>query len=158
MRFTNVRRAATLITALAMTALVVTPARADAGTSCYRLLESTPTVTADLDGDGYPEYSVPAIEDVDLCVQGDVELYDSPQLIERTDCAEWLTCVAFRVTVSFGASADVGMELCFTFGRARPCTGWDPGPVPVTVGPQTICVGYDLGGGHPCSGSVFALE
>lgn len=143
----------------ALAASFAFPAPAEAATRCVPLVQSGPGVEADIDGDGNPDYRVAPYHDVRLCVQADVVLYPQRQPLEVEHCAEWFNCIAVRVTVGFGGSADTGIALCYTVDGLPVCWGYDPGPVPVNAGPQTICVGYDRYGGHPCgNGQMFAFE
>ena len=129
--------------------------------TCQLLLQTTPAVEVDTNDDGYPEYRAPRIHDVTLCSDATVWHVTYPPTVEN--CSEYprsLDCVAVRATIrpaSAGGSA-YG-ELCFTIeGNYAPnCQ-----PIDLTVDdghdPRTICIGFDRNGGHPCDGSMFALE
>lgn len=160
LRIPKTRHALVLSLALVAGSLgIAAPAgAADAAPNCINLLPSTPGLTADIDGDGYPDAQVSSYRDVTLCAQGDVELYDSRPILDTEVCGEWFNCMAFRVTVDFRGAVDAGLTLCYSVDWWRSCWGPDPGPVPVGAGLRTICVGYDQYGGHPCSGQMFSFE
>lgn len=151
-----------LLTALAaaavVAALVPSPARAST-IVCQTVLQSTPSVRADLDGDGYPEYRVPSIQNVTLCSDAGAGYTVSTPRTERCFAGWHPTCMAVYVDLTpVDAQAGASGELCFTVeGSWYPtCRRVQTPPTPV-VFEQTACIGYDLGGGHPCSGETLAL-
>lgn len=140
-----------------LAALVPSPARATT-LVCQTLLKSTPGARLDLDGDGHPEAQVPALYDVTLCSEAGASYVTYPPTTERCFVGWHPTCMAVYVTV-VPADADAGArgELCYTVeGGGRSCGELETAPV---RGPdhQTACIGYDVNGGHPCSGSTLAL-
>lgn len=155
------RRAALTLAAALLAAIVPSAARAaDAAPTCRTLLQSTPPATVDLDGDGYPDYNAPRILDVTLCSETWASYVTYPPRVERCFAGWHPTCVAVYVTVapvdpSAGAYADV----CYTIeGQDRTCRTISTVPLEPELLRQTICIGVDLYGGFPCSGSVFTLE
>lgn len=157
----SVRRGA-LTTCLAAAAVLAAliPSPAHAGTIvCETLLESTPTVTADLDGDGYPEYRVPSIQDVTLCSDAGAAYTTSTPRTENCFVGWHPTCMAVYVDLTpVDAQAGASGELCFRLENSRfpTCQGVETPPLPALF-EQTACIGFDLNGGHPCSGSALAL-
>lgn len=123
------------------------------------LLESTPGATVDLDGDGYPEYRVPSIYDVELCSDSNASYTVSAPRTERCFVGWHPTCIAVYVTVvPVTAQAGARADLCYTIeGLGRSCGGVATEPLPTPI-QQTACIGFDLYGGHPCSGTVFTFE
>lgn len=122
-------------------------------------MESTPSVRADLDGDGYPEYRVPSIQDVTLCSDAGASYTTSTPRTENCFVGWHPTCIAVYVTV-MPADADAGAsgELCFTLeGSIYPTCRRFRTPASPDVITQTACIGFDLNGGHPCSGETLAL-
>ena len=149
-----------LLAAALLAVIVPGPASAaDSTPVCQTVLQSTPGVTADIDGDGYPEYRVPRIYDVVLCSEAGASYVTYPLRTEPCMAGWHPTCMAVRFNV-VPAEADAGAsaDLCYTIeGLGRSCHSVDTLPVPWPA-PQVVCIGYDLNGGHPCGGSVFALE
>lgn len=151
-----------LLTCLAAAALaaVLLPSPAQATTIvCETLLRSTPTVHADLDGDGYPEYRVPAITNVTLCSDASASYVTYSPRTENCSAGWHPTCMAVYVTyMPADAQAGARGELCFTLEGSRlpSCRVIQTPPLPQPVH-QTACIGYDLNGGHPCSGETLAL-
>lgn len=143
-------------------ALSASPAAAADASSpiCSTILQTTPGIEVDLDDDGNPEFRAPRIYDVVLCHSSGAQLTTYPPTVENcSDVPKSVECMAVRVTVLPAyANASVSGSLCFSienFPRAcvpfsTPWIDWSE--------PRTICVGYDLDGGHPCDGSVFSLE
>lgn len=139
-------------------ALLPSPAQA-ATIVCETLLESTPTVHADLDGDGYPEYRVPAIQDVTLCSDAGASYVTNSPTTENCFVGWHPTCIAVYVTLMpVEPQAGASGELCFTLEGSRfpTCRTVQTPPAPVVI-EQTACIGFDLSGGHPCSGETLAL-
>ena len=152
-----------LLTCLAAAALAgaLLPSPAQATTIvCETLLATTPTVLADIDGDGYPEYRVPTIQDVTLCSDAGASYVTSAPTTES--CYEGRTppCIAVYVTLMpANAQAGASGELCYRFENSRfpTCQEVRTPPALAPVPNQTACIGFDLNGGHPCSGETLAL-
>ncbi|MDQ3956743.1 MAG: hypothetical protein M3273_00305 [Actinomycetota bacterium] len=151
--------------ALVMAALPVlfagTPAAAgeiDTTASCVGLAGPTPSAEVDLDNDGNPEVRVPSVTNLKLCVQRDVTVYYAfPVSIE--ECKPNGRCMAFYVHIGATATVDTGVFLCYTLDGSSSCTSADPTPIGITTGEtRTICVGYDLDGGHPCDGQLVSMS
>ncbi|HYP23910.1 MAG TPA: hypothetical protein VEV43_10070, partial [Actinomycetota bacterium] len=87
-----------LAAAAVVAALVPSPARA-ATIVCETLVESTPSVRADLDGDGYPEYRVPSIQDVTLCSDAGASYVTNTPRTENCFVGWHPDCVAVYVTL-----------------------------------------------------------
>ena len=141
-----------------MLAALVPPAQAST-IVCETLLESTPTVRADIDGDGYPEHRVPAIYDITLCSDAGASYTTSTPRTENCFVGWHPTCIAVYVDLMpANAAAGASGELCFRFENSRfpTCQEVRTPPVPAPLA-QTACIGFDLGGGHPCSGSALAV-
>ncbi|HEX2295876.1 MAG TPA: hypothetical protein VHN37_11260 [Actinomycetota bacterium] len=137
-------------------ALVPSPARA--ATVCQTLLKSTPTVVADIDGDGRPDAKVPSIFDVTLCTTAEAAYVTYPPRTENCSAGWHPTCMAVYVTVApADADADARADLCYTIeGSSRTCHVVMDGDH-VGLERRTMCIGYDLNGGHPCSGGTYAV-
>lgn len=147
-----------LAAAAVLAALVPSPARAST-IVCETLLESTPGVRADLDGDGYPEYRVPSIQDVTLCSDAAASYVTNTPWTENCFAGWHPTCMAVYVDLMpVEAQAGASGTLCFTLeGSWYPiCRTVRTPPAPVLT-PQTACIGFDLNGQHPCSGDSYAL-
>lgn len=147
-----------LAAAAVLAALVPAPARAST-IVCETLLESTPSVRADLDGDGYPEYRVPSVQDVTLCSDAGASYTTHTPRTENCFAGWHPTCVAVYVDLMPAhAQAGASGTLCFTLeGNWYPTcqtVRTPPGPV---LFRQTACIGFDANGGHPCSGQALAL-
>lgn len=150
--------AAGLVVAALAAALLPSPAQATT-VVCETLLHSTPTVRADIDGDGYPEYRVPAIQNVTLCSDASASYVTNGPTTENCFAGWHPTCMAVYVTLMpVDAQAGASGELCFTLEGSRfpTCRVVRTPPLPQPV-PQTACIGFDLNGGHPCSGETLAL-
>ena len=139
-------------------ALLPSPAQATT-IFCDTLLETTPTVHVDMDGDGYPEYRVPRIQDVTLCSDASASYTTTAPRIENCFVGWHPTCFEVYVDLTpvdpqVGASG----EICFWVEGARfpTCAGVKT-PASLVAYPQTVCMGFDLHGNHPCSGGTIAL-
>lgn len=148
-----------LVTAAVVAALIPSPAGATT-LVCQTLVESTPSVRVDLDDDGNPEYRVPSIEDVTLCSHAGAAYTTSTPRTENCFIGWHPTCIAVYVDltpvdVQAGADATVCFELDSSRFPVCQQVRTPPSTIPVD---QTVCMGFDLGGGHPCSGSTVALE
>lgn len=145
----------------AMSASPAGAAEASTAASCRTLLSTTPAIEVDTNNDGYPEYRAPRIHDVTLCTEASYGYVVYPPTTENcSPVPKTFTCMAVRITVLPAyAGASGSAELCFTIEGdwAPQCNdlGVDDG---AWTAPRVMCIGYDLGGGHPCDGSVFALE
>lgn len=157
----RVALAAALALVGAVAALPATPAAAlDATVSCRTLLQTTPGVEVDLNGDGNPEFRAPRIYDVTLCSDATYGVVTYPPRTEScSDIPKGLDCRAIYITVLPAyAGARVQGEVCASIeGSGTTCRPFDSGAWDVAA-PNVICVGYDLNGGHPCSGSVLSFE
>ena len=151
-----------LLTCLGVAALAAAllPSPAQATTVvCETLLQSTPSVWADLDGDGYPEYRVPAIQNVTLCSDASASYVTNTPRTENCFAVWHPTCMAVYVTLMpVEPQAGASGQLCFTVEGTRlpTCRTVQTPPVPTLIS-QTACIGFDLNGGHPCSGETLAL-
>lgn len=163
---TSVKRRISLALGLslvgAIAALPVTPATAvDTTTvSCQTLLSTTPGIEVDLNNDGNPEFRAPRIYDVTLCSEATYGYTTYPPTTEScSDIPKGIDCRAVRITVLPAyAGARAEGEVCASVeGFGRSCLPFDSGTWDWAA-PNTICVGYDLGGGHPCDGSLIAFE
>lgn len=146
--------------AVAAVAAALAPSPARAAATCQTLLQSTPGAKVDLDGDGYPEASVPRILDVTLCSDAGASYVTHEPRLERCFIGWHPKCIAVYVTV-VPASAQAGAraDLCYTIeGQTRTCRVVTTPPQPAPI-QQTVCIGFDLDGGHPCTGgTVFSFE
>lgn len=162
---TSIKKRISLAAALAlvgaMTALPATPAAAvDAAVSCSTLLHTSPGIEADLDGDGNADVRAPRIHDVTLCSDAAYGVVTYPPRTQScSDIPKGVDCRAIYITVLPAyAGARVQGELCASIeGQGTSCLPFDSGSWDVSA-PIVVCVGYDLGGGHPCSGSVLSFE
>lgn len=163
MKSTVTRRIALALSVVSSLALVsAAPAGAAEAPTCQTLLHTTPGIDVDLNDDGYPEYRAPRIHDVELCSDtGAGYVVHTPAIDNCSDVPRSVECMAVRIRVApVTAGAYATATLCFTIeGFGPSCntlvdvsTGGD------WIQPRVICVGYDLDGGHPCGGSMFALE
>lgn len=145
------------VVAAALAALAPSPARADT-LVCQTLVESTPGVRADIDGDGSPDVVVPVLTDVTLCSNGGVSYVTYPPRTEGCFIGWHPTCIAVYVqVVPVEAQTDASVQLCATVeGQGRTCRVVDTRRLR-GLDPKTVCVGFDLHGNHPCSGSEVAL-
>ena len=135
------------------------PAGANAA-GCTTVLNTTPGIEADLDGDGYPDVRAPRIYDVTLCSEhGAGYVVYPPELDNCSDVPKSVRCMAVYITVLPAyAGAYAEGEICFSIeGSGQTCEPFDTGTIN-HVAPVRMCVGYDLDGGHPCSGNIFAVE
>lgn len=165
MKSSTTRRLAALMGASLLAALVVSasPAAAadvDTAVTCRTLLSTTPGIEADIDGDGNPDFRAPRIYDVVLC--SDASVGYTTHLPWIDNCSEMpksVRCMAVRIPVLpayVGAHAEA--TLCYSIeGLPRECRSLIT-PIIRWSEPFTMCVGYDLDGGAPCSGSMFAIE
>lgn len=150
---------AAVAAAAALTALLPAPAgAAESATTCQTLLQSTPGATVDLDGDGYPEARVPSVHDVVLCSDSNASYATYTPEIERCFVGWHPTCAAVYVTVvPVSAQAGARADLYYKIDGQQYSATLSTAPLPTPVR-QTVCIGADLYGGHPCSGSVFTFE
>lgn len=154
--------AAGLALAAGLAVLVPTPARADASAApvCHTLLQSTPPITVDLDGDGNPDFRSPRITDVTLCAEAGATYATFPPTVER--CDPWPatppTCMRILITlVPVEVAAGATAEVCYTVDGTRICQGVTTPPPPMFPR-TTMCIGYDHYGGFPCGGSIVTLD
>jgi len=136
-------------------------AAADAASPvCSTILQTTPGIEVDLNDDGNPEFRAPRIYDVVLCYGSASQLVTYPPRLENcSDVPKSVECMAVRITVLPAyANASVSGSLCFSIeNMPRACVPFESPTIDYTA-PFTMCVGYDLDGGHPCDGSIFSLE
>jgi hypothetical protein len=153
MSFSRKRAVALLTAAAALFALVVAAPASAAAPQCHLLLSGpTPSVEVDTNDDGVPEVRVPSVTNVTLCVGADVVLTRTPS-IETVPCGEFASCMAFYVDYGLSGYAEAGVKFCYTVDGTETCGQTVPVRVPLNfLRPGRICVGYDLGGGFPCSG------
>lgn len=150
----------------AVPAMSATPAAADeAAASCQTLLHTTPGIEVDTNNDGNPEFRAPRIYDVVLCSNVSSGYVAYPPEIENcsTQVKVRVDCMAVRITVLPAyANANANGDVCFSIeGFSRECVPFDSGTLNWRE-PTVMCIGYDLGGGHPCDGGTtlvgFAFE
>lgn len=157
----NPVRRGLLTTCLAAAAILaaLVPAPAQASTVvCDTILESTPSVRVDLDGDGWPEYRVPSINDVTLCSDAGASYSVSIPRTENCFVGWHPTCIAVYVDVSpVNAEAGASGELCFRLDNGWPICQTVQTPPLSPLDKQTACIGFDVNGGHPCSGTALAF-
>lgn len=123
-------------------------------------MESTPTVRVDVDGDGYPEHQVPTIQNITLCSEASASYVISAPRTENCFVGWHPTCIAVYVDLMpVDAQAGASAELCAHPERARfpICVDVVTPPGLFETVNQTVCIGFDLSGGHPCSGETLAL-
>lgn len=157
------KRRLALMLGLAVAASLSVATAAPSGAAeptCSTLLETTPGIEADIDGDGYPDYRAPRIYDVTLCSETGAGYVTYPPTINNCSTVpKSVRCMAVYVTILPAyAGAYAYAELCYSIeGVGRSCEPIETGQ---TRQPErrTICIGYDLDGGHPCSGTVFTME
>lgn len=132
--------------------LFVSGPAAAAPTTCVAFPVSTPSLAADLDGDGVDDARVPAVSDASLCVGADVVLGGLPT-IEREQCGGFGSCMIYRVSYGLTGYAETGATFCYTSDATQTCTSTDLPRVPLDfLSPRRICTGWDLRGGFPCPG------
>jgi hypothetical protein len=164
---TNLSRKSSLALVLCIAAAVAMVSPAPAGAEdaddtrvCQVLLAGTPVVTVDEDGDGNPEVTSPRVHDVTLCAgTPNVGIVTYMPTIERCGGLRLPECVAVRIPVlPVDVSVDPDLTLCFGIDGTTRCVDADVLVFDIS-GPQWICIGFDLNGGHPCDGgSIFAIE
>ena len=159
----SLKRKLAVMLGLAVTASLSIATAAPAGAnaaSCTTVLSTTPGIEADLDGDGYPDVRAPRIYDVTLCSEhGAGYVVHTPEIDNCSDVPKSVECMAvyFMVLLAYAGAYAEG-EVCFSIeGSGRTCQPFDTGRINYAA-PVRMCVGYDLDGGHPCAGSVFAIE
>jgi hypothetical protein len=158
LRISTTRRALStcFYAAIALAALVPSPARADT-LVCQTLVESTPGVRADVDGDGNPDVVVPVLSDVTLCAEAEVSTVTHPVTTDSCFIGWHPTCIAVYIRL-IPPDVDGGVELCATIeGQGRTCRVVDLAKLGRPFAERIVCVGFDLHGNHPCSGSEVAL-
>lgn len=139
----------------ALAALLLAPPAhaAELDPVCREIVETTPVLIADLDGDGDSDVPSGQASDVTICTDvGATSRF--PVSVERCDwgthpvpsCMKVLVHID-PVDVSAGASA----QLCYTTGRFTTCTTLTTPPTP-GLPHETICFGWDLNGYSPCWG------
>jgi hypothetical protein len=130
-----------------------------ASTTCVALPVSTPSLGADLDGDGADDVRVPGVSEASLCVGADVVLGGLPT-IEREQCGGFGSCMTYYVSYALTGYADVGATFCYTAGGVQTCAATDLPRIPLDfLSPRRICTGWDLRGGFPCpSGQPIEIE
>lgn len=164
MRIPMTRHALAAVAGLSLVMTALAPAAVAAEITsepvCRLLLHSTPPVTADLDGDGYPDAQA-RIHDVTLCSDAGVSYATFPPQIER--CDAWPSmppaCMVVRITVvPVEVAPHASAELCYSVNGSPSCRALDT-PPPPQLPRWVMCIGYDMYGGHPCTGgTIFAFE
>lgn len=159
---TSLKRRMALMLGLSLAASLSVATAAPAGAAqldCTTILNTTPGIEADLDGDGNADVRAPRIYDVTLCSEAGASYVTFPPTTQTCSYGKYPTCMAVYVSVlPAHVFAGASGELCFSIeGAGRTCEGiatptWD------YAAPRVICIGYDVNGGHPCAGSVFAFE
>lgn len=165
MRFSSRTRAAAVAAAIAalFPLLLSAPASAaevGAPSTCTTLVQGpTPSVEADIDGDGQADYRVPSFSNVGVCVGADVVLTQVPT-VETEPCGFWASCMAFHFTVGLSGYADTDVLFCYTVDGSEICGTTTISPIPFDVlETRRMCVGYDFRGGSPCSNDqLIAFE
>lgn len=151
--------AALLAAVVAATPIVLAPTPAQASEFCQYFAGPTPAVEADLDGDGNPDVRVPSATNVSLCAQDDVFVHGQQARLEMCD---WFSpfCWALYVDLEAGVTVDTGFRLCRSLDGVPTCSTVDVTPVTVwTPEVNTICIGFDIDGGSPCShGMLVGFE
>lgn len=160
MTFSKRRGAALVLAAAAVLSLVVASPASAAPLQCHVLLYGpTPSVEVDTNNDGNPEVRVQSVSDATLCVGADVVLTDAPSFwIEP--CGEWGSCNRFMVHYGLSGYAQTDVQFCYTLDGSQICSRSLGVTVPIEgiIQPGTMCVGYDLGGGRPCSGQMISFD
>lgn len=139
--------------------LFATGPAAAASVTCQAVPVSTPSLEADLDGDGVDDVRVPAVSDATLCVGADVVLGGLPT-IEREQCGGFGSCMTYYVSYALTGYAHTGATFCYTADGAQMCAATDLPRIPFDfLSPRRICIGYDLRGGFPCpNGQPIEIE
>lgn len=153
MIFSNKRAAALVAAAAVVLPLVVAVPASASPTTCQVLLAGpTPSVEVDTNNDGNPEVRVPSVTNVRLCVGADVVLTDQPSFSSEP-CSSFARCMRFYVHYGLSGYAETDVLFCYTVDGSEVCGQTVPIRVPINfIQGGTMCVGYDLGGGFPCSG------
>ena len=133
---------------------------AHAGTSCESVPGPTPSVEADLDGDGRPDVRVQSLRDVEVCATADVFLDTNPVQVENCHPWGWIGCYKILVHAQAGVGLDTAVSLCRTTDGVRTCTILDQYPwTYYTPDTPVMCIGIDLEGTSPCShGGLLGFE
>lgn len=117
---------------------------------CQDLPVSTPGVVADLDGDGTADARLPAVTDVTLCAGAGV-VFEDPVTIEREQCGGLGSCMRYFVSYRVTAYPEAGVAYCYTADGTQTCGSHELVHSHDPVEPGTMCIGYDLRGGDPCT-------
>lgn len=146
--------AASLALAFAAIPAVTGLSPAHASTYCEYVAGPTPSAEVDINNDGNPEVRVPSLRDVAVCAQADVFVTGTPVRIEP--CGWGFDCFRILVHLQAGVSLDGGLSLCRTIDGSPTCSNGHVGPWSYTSPDMdTICIGVDLNGEHPCSGGTI---
>lgn len=154
------RNAAVAVLAAVVAAIpvVMAPTPALAADYCEYFAGPTPAAEADLDGDGNPDVRVPSVSNVSLCAQDDVFVHGQPARLQMCD---WFSpfCWALYVHLQAGVTVDGDLRLCRSLDGVPTCSTVDVTPTTIwTPDVNTICIGFDIEGGSPCShGEVFGF-
>ena len=140
----------------ALAALLLAPPAhaAELDPVCHEVLDSSPTVTADLDGDGTSDVPAVRVHDVVVCSDAEARYATHPGLVSVENCA-WPTgpipsCLIVRITlVPVEASVGASGSVCYTVEGAAACETVTTPPTP-GLPHETICLGWSLEGYSPC--------
>jgi hypothetical protein len=126
--------------------------------NCRTLLAGpTPSVEVDTNNDGNPEARVPSLTNARLCVFGDVQLYDSPNMWSEA-CNFQGTCQRFFIHYGVDGTVGGSVQLCYYLDGLQTCAQTRPVSVPITSAGGTMCIGVDAGGGRPCGGGTSVVS
>lgn len=158
---TRVLAVATAVAALFPLLLAAPASAADAASpTCHLLLAGpTPSVEVDTNEDGNPEVRVPSLTNVSVCLGADVVLTETPT-IDSAPCGAFPSCMAFHIGIGLRGYVDTDVLFCYTADGSQTCGTTTFEPIPFEpMESRRICVGYDFGGGSPCSnGQLIAFE
>lgn len=160
MRTPNKRHSLVAVFALALGALpaAASLSPASAATRCVSIPGPTPSAEIDVNNDGNPEVRVPSVSNAMLCVDGDVDLDDSPSWWNEP-CNRQGTCQRVFIHYAMSGDASATAQLCFSVDGALTCGETKQFWVPLSVvRGGTMCVGIDANGGSPCGGGTSYLS
>lgn len=151
---------AALALAFASVPAIAAISPAYAGTACEDVPGPTPSVEADINGDGRPDVRVPSFRDIEVCATADIFVDANPVQIENCHPWGWIGCYKILVHAQAGVGIDTGMTLCYTADGVRTCRVVDQYPwYYYTPDMPVMCIGIDLEGTSPCSsGMIVGFE